>query len=158
MVIFFCIEVGNFIVVDVCCFLDQLVSFKLGDKVVQKLIQDVISYMVYILFQDGCEGVDCCIVELCWLGIGDFYVILDSFFNLVLCLGVLLGIFCIEEVVKVYVGQLILWGVCSVCIIVCCLGVGKQVFQLCDLSLEVCIVLENIKSVFLDQEICVCSV
>ncbi|MFX5937655.1 hypothetical protein ABTE71_20075, partial [Acinetobacter baumannii] len=64
-----CTEVGNFTAADARRFSDQLASLKLGDKVVQKLTQDVTSHMVYIPPQDGREGADRRIAELRRLGI-----------------------------------------------------------------------------------------
>lgn len=152
-----CTEVGNFTAADARRFSDQLASLKLGDKVVQKLTQDVTSHMVYIPPQDGREGADRRIAELRRLGIGDFYVIPDSFPNPALRSGVSLGIFRTEEAAKAYVGQLISRGVRSARIIARRSGAGKQVFQLRDLSPEARTALENIKSAFPDQEIRACS-
>jgi len=152
-----CTEVGNFTAADARRFSDQLASLRLGDKVVQKLTQDVTSHMVYIPPQDGREGADRRIAELRRLGIGDFYVIPDSFPNPALRSGVSLGIFRTEEAAKAYVGQLISRGVRSARIIARRSGAGKQVFQLRDLSPEARTALENIKSAFPDQEIRACS-
>ncbi|MAF05138.1 MULTISPECIES: hypothetical protein [unclassified Herbaspirillum] len=152
-----CTEVGNFTAADARRFSDQLAGLKLGDKVVQKLTQDVTSHMVYIPPQDGREGADRRIAELRRLGIGDFYVIPDSFPNPALRSGVSLGIFRTEEAAKAYVGQLISRGVRSARIIARRSGAGKQVFQLRDLSPEARTALENIKSAFPDQEIRACS-
>lgn len=152
-----CTEVGNFTAADARRFSDQLASLKLGDKVVQKLTQDVTSHMVYIPPQDGREGAERRVAELRRLGIGDFYVIPDSFPNPALRSGVSLGIFRTEEAAKAYVGQLISRGVRSARIIARRSGAGKQVFQLRDLSPEARTALENIKSAFPDQEIRACS-
>ena len=152
-----CTEVGNFTAADARRFSDQLASLKLGDKVVQKLTQDVTSHMVYIPPQDGREGADRRIAELRRLGIGDFYVIPDSFPNPALRSGVSLGIFRTEEAAKAYVGQLISRGVRSARIIARRSGAGKQVFQLRDLSPEARTALENIKSAFPGEEIRACS-
>jgi hypothetical protein len=152
-----CTEVGNFTAAGARRFSDQLASLKLGDKVVQKLTQDVTSHMVYIPPQDGREGAERRVAELRRLGIGDFYVIPDSFPNPALRSGVSLGIFRTEEAAKAYVGQLISRGVRSARIIARRSGAGKQVFQLRDLSPEARTALENIKSAFPDQEIRACS-
>ncbi|MRT31682.1 MULTISPECIES: hypothetical protein [Herbaspirillum] len=152
-----CTEVGNFTAADARRFSDQLAGLKLGDKVVQKLTQDVTSHMVYIPPQDGREGAERRVAELRRLGIGDFYVIPDSFPNPALRSGVSLGIFRTEEAAKAYVGQLISRGVRSARIIARRSGAGKQVFQLRDLSPEARTALENIKSAFPDQEIRACS-
>ncbi|MBG7620880.1 hypothetical protein I5R65_15540 [Herbaspirillum sp. AP02] len=152
-----CTEVGNFTANDARRFSAQLASLNLGDKVVQKLTQDVTSHMVYIPPQDGRDGADRRIAELRRLGIGDFYVIPDSFPNPALRYGVSLGIFRTEDAAKAYVGQLISRGVRSARIIARRSGAGKQVFQLRDLSPEARTALENIKSAFPDQEIRGCS-
>jgi len=153
-----CTEVGNFTVADAKRFSEQLASLNLGDRVAQKLTQDVTSHMVYIPPQDGREGADRRIAELRRLGIGDFYVIPDSFPNPALRSGVSLGIFRTEEAAKAYVGQLISRGVRSARIIARRSGAGKQVFQLRDLGPEARTALDNIKSAFPDQEIRACSV
>lgn len=152
-----CTEVGNFTAADARRFSAQLASLNLGDKVVQKLTQDVTSHMVYIPPQDGREGADRRIAELRRLGIGDFYVIPDSFPNPALRSGVSLGIFRTEEAAKAYVSQLISRGVRSARIIARRSGAGKQVFQLRDLTPEARSALDNIKSAFPDQEIRGCS-
>lgn len=152
-----CTEVGNFTVADARRFSDQLATLKLGDKVVQKLTQDVTSHMVYIPPEGGREGADRRVAELRRLGIGDFYVIPDSFANPALRYGVSLGIFRTEDAAKAYVGQLISRGVRSARIIARRSGAGKQVFQLRDLSPDARTALENIKSAFPDQEIRACS-
>ncbi|BEV17654.1 SPOR domain-containing protein [Herbaspirillum sp. DW155] len=152
-----CTEVGNFTVADARRFSDQLASLRLGDKVVQKLTQDVTSHMVYIPPEGGREGADRRVAELRRLGIGDFYVIPDSFPNPALRYGISLGIFRTEDAAKAYVGQLISRGVRSARIIARRSGAGKQVFQLRDLSPEARTALENIKSAFPDQEIRACS-
>lgn len=152
-----CTEVGNFTVADARRFSDQLATLKLGDKVVQKLTQDVTSHMVYIPPEGGREGADRRVAELRRLGIGDFYVIPDSFPNPALRYGVSLGIFRTEDAAKAYVGQLISRGVRSARIIARRSGAGKQVFQLRDLSPDARTALENIKSAFPDQEIRACS-
>ena len=152
-----CTEVGNFTVADAKRFSEQLASLNLGDRVAQKLTQDVTSHMVYIPPQDGREGAERRIAELRRLGIGDFYVIPDSFPNPALRSGVSLGIFRTEEAAKAYVGQLISRGVRSARIIARRSGAGKQVFQLRDLSPEARTALDNIKSAFPDQEIRACS-
>ncbi|ALU91372.1 SPOR domain-containing protein [Herbaspirillum rubrisubalbicans] len=152
-----CTEVGNFTAADARRFSEQLASLNLGDKVVQKLTQDVTSHMVYIAPEGGREGADRRVAELRRLGIGDFYVIPDSFPNPALRYGVSLGIFRTEEAAKAYVGQLISRGVRSARIIARRSGAGKQVFQLRDLTPEARTALENIKSAFPDQEIRACS-
>ncbi|EIJ45371.1 signal peptide protein [Herbaspirillum sp. GW103] len=152
-----CTEVGNFTAADARRFSEQLASLKLGDKVVQKLTQDVTSHMVFIPPQDGRDGAERRIAELRRLGIGDFYVIPDSFPNPALRNGVSLGIFRTEEAAKAYVGQLISRGVRSARIIARRSGAGKQVFQLRDLSPEARTALDNIKSAFPDQEIRACG-
>ncbi|WP_343721590.1 hypothetical protein [Herbaspirillum seropedicae] len=152
-----CTEVGNFTVADAKRFSEQLASLNLGDRVAQKLTQDVTSHMVYIPPQDGREGAERRIAELRRLGIGDFYVIPDSFPNPALRSGISLGIFRTEEAAKAYVGQLISRGVRSARIIARRSGAGKQVFQLRDLSPEARTALDNIKSAFPDQEIRACS-
>ncbi|WP_288391851.1 hypothetical protein [uncultured Herbaspirillum sp.] len=152
-----CTEVGNFTAADARRFSEQLASLNLGDKVVQKLTQDVTSHMVYIAPENGREGADRRVAELRRLGIGDFYVIPDSFPNPALRYGVSLGIFRTEEAAKAYVGQLISRGVRSARIIARRSGAGKQVFQLRDLTPEARTALENIKSAFPDQEIRACS-
>ncbi|HZG21778.1 MAG TPA: hypothetical protein VE092_17350 [Herbaspirillum sp.] len=152
-----CTEVGNFTATDARRFSAQLASLNLGDKVVQKLTQDVTSHMVYIPPQDGREGAERRTAELRRLGIGDFYVIPDSFPNPALRNGVSLGIFRTEDAAKAYVGQLISRGVRSARIIARRSGAGKQVFQLRDLSPEARTALDNIKSAFPDQEIRACT-
>lgn len=152
-----CTEVGNFTAADARRFSEQLASLKLGDKVVQKLTQDVTSHMVFIPPQDGRDGAERRIAELRRLGIGDFYVIPDSFPNPALRNGVSLGIFRTEEAAKAYVGQLISRGMRSARIIARRSGAGKQVFQLRDLSPEARTALDNIKSAFPDQEIRACG-
>ncbi|WP_432240022.1 hypothetical protein [Herbaspirillum robiniae] len=152
-----CTEVGNFSATDARRFSTQLASLNLGDKVVQKLTQDVTSHMVYIPPQDGRDGADRRTAELRRLGIGDFYVIPDSFPNPALRYGISLGIFRTEEAAKAYVGQLIAKGLRSARIIARRSGAGKQVFQLRDLSPDSRSALERIKSAFPDQEIRSCS-
>ncbi|MFJ3057835.1 hypothetical protein [Herbaspirillum sp. NPDC087042] len=152
-----CTEVGNFSVADARRFSEQVASLNLGDKLVQKLTQDVTSHMVYIPPQDGREGADRRVAELRRLGIGDFYVIPDSFPNPALRSGVSLGIFRTEDAAKAYVSQLISRGVRSARIIARRSGAGKQVFQLHDLSPEARSALDQIKSAFPDQEIRACS-
>lgn len=152
-----CTEVGNFSAADARRFSEQLASLNLGDKLVQKLTQDVTSHMVYIPPQDGRDGADRRVAELRRLGIGDFYVIPDSFPNPALRYGVSLGIFRTEDAAKAYVSQLISRGVRSARVIARRSGAGKQVFQLRDLSPEARAALEQIKSAFPDQEIRACS-
>ncbi len=152
-----CTEVGNFSVADARRFSEQVASLNLGDKLVQKLTQDVTSHMVYIPPQDGRDGADRRVAELRRLGIGDFYVIPDSFPNPALRSGVSLGIFRTEDAAKAYVSQLISRGVRSARIIARRSGAGKQVFQLHDLSPEARSALDQIKSAFPDQEIRACS-
>jgi len=152
-----CTEVGNFSAADARRFSEQVASLNLGDKLVQKLTQDVTSHMVYIPPQDGREGADRRVAELRRLGIGDFYVIPDSFPNPALRAGVSLGIFRTEDAAKAYVSQLISRGVRSARIIARRSGAGKQVFQLHDLSPDARSALDQIKSAFPDQEIRACS-
>lgn len=152
-----CAEVGNFTAADARRFSAQLASLNLGDKVVQKLTQDVTSHMVYIPPQDGREGADRRTAELRRLGIGDFYVIPESFPNPALRYGVSLGIFRTEEAAKAYVGQLISQGLRSARIIARRSGAGKQVFQLHDLTPDARAALERIKGDFPDQEIRSCA-
>lgn len=152
-----CTEVGNFSATDARRFSSQLASLNLGDKIVQKLTQDVTSHMVYIPPQDGRDGVDRRTAELRRLGIGDFYVIPESFPNPALRYGVSLGIFRTEEAAKAYIGQLISKGVRSARIIARRSGAGKQVFQLHDLTPDARAALDKIKSAFPDQEIRACS-
>ncbi|KAF1042316.1 MAG: hypothetical protein GAK35_02794 [Herbaspirillum frisingense] len=152
-----CTEVGNFTAADARRFSTQLAGLNLGDKVVQKLTQDVTSHMVYIPPQDGREGADRRTAELRRLGIGDFYVIPDSFPNPALRYGVSLGLFRTEEAAKAYVGQLISQGARSARIIARRSGAGKQVFQLRDLTPDARASLERIKSAYPDQEIRACS-
>ncbi|MBP0600359.1 hypothetical protein J8I26_19770 [Herbaspirillum sp. LeCh32-8] len=152
-----CTEVGNFSAADARRFSAQLASLNLGDKVVQKLTQDVTSHMVYIPPQDGREGADRRTAELRRLGIQDFYVIPDTFPNPALRYGVSLGIFRTEDAAKAYVGQLISQGVRSARIIARRSGAGKQVFQLRDLAPDARSALERIKGDFPEQEIRSCS-
>lgn len=152
-----CTEVGNFTAADASRFSSQLASLNLGDKVAQKLTQDVTSHMVYIPPQDGRDGADRRTAELRRLGISDFYVIPDSFPNPALRSGISLGIFRTEDAAKAYVGQLISQGVRSARIIARRSGAGKQVFQLRDLSPDARAALERIKSAYPDQEIRSCS-
>ncbi|WDZ95649.1 hypothetical protein Herbaro_19560 [Herbaspirillum sp. WKF16] len=152
-----CTEVGNFTAADASRFSAQLASLNLGDKVAQKLTQDVTSHMVYIPPQDGRDGADRRTAELRRLGISDFYVIPDSFPNPALRSGISLGIFRTEDAAKAYVGQLISQGVRSARIIARRSGAGKQVFQLRDLTPDARAALERIKSGYPDQEIRSCS-
>jgi hypothetical protein len=152
-----CTEVGSFSAADARRFSTQLASLNLGDKAVQKLTQDVTSYMVYIPPQDGRDGAERRTAELRRLGIGDFYVIPESSPNPALHYGVSLGIFRTEEAAKAYIGQLISRGVRSARIIARRSGAGKQVFQLHDLSPDARAALERIKGGFPDQEIRSCS-
>lgn len=152
-----CTEVGNFTAADARRFSAQLASLNLGDKVAQKLTQDVTSHMVYIPPQDGRDGADRRTAELRRLGISDFYVIPDSFPNPALRYGISLGIFRTEEAAKAYVGQLISQGLRSARIIARRSGAGKQVFQLRDLSPDARAALDKIKSGYPDQEVRSCS-
>ncbi|TWC69733.1 hypothetical protein [Herbaspirillum sp. SJZ099] len=152
-----CTEVGNFSAADARRFSSQLASLNLGEKVVQKLTQDVTSHMVYIPSQDGRDGAERRTAELRRLGIGDFYVIPESSPNPALRYGISLGIFRTEEAAKAYIGQLIGRGVRSARIIARRSGAGKQVFQLHDLSPDARAALDQIKGAFPDQEIRACS-
>lgn len=153
-----CTEVGNFTATDARRFSGQLASLNLGDKLVQKLTQDVTSHMVYIPPQEGRDGAERRAAELKRLGINDFYVIPASFPNPALRDGVSLGIFRTEDAAKAYVGQLIGRGLRSARIIARRSGAGKQVFQLHDLSPEARSALDRIKGDFPDQEVRACSV
>jgi len=152
-----CIEVGNFTAADARRFSGQLASLNLGDKLVQKLTQDVTSHMVYIPPQDGREGAERRTAELRRLGIADFYVIPDSFPNPALRGGVSLGIFRTEDAAKAYVGQLIAKGMRSARIIARRSRAGKQVFQLRDLTTEARGAVDRIKAGFPEQEIRACA-
>jgi len=152
-----CTEVGSFNAADAQRFSRQLASLNLGDKAAQKLSQDVTSHMVYIPPQDGREGAERRTAELRRLGVGDFYVIPDSFPNPALRSGVSLGIFRTEEAAKAYIGQLIAKGVRSARIIARRSGAGKQVFQLRDLSPDARAALNRIKADFPEQEIRSCT-
>lgn len=152
-----CTEVGNFTATDARRFSTQLASLNLGDKVAQKLTQDVTSHMVYIAPQDGRDGAERRTAELRRLGIRDFYVIPDTFPNPALRYGVSLGIFRTEDAAKAYIGQLISQGVRSARIIARRSGAGKQVFQLRDLAPDARAALERIKADFPEQEIRSCS-
>ncbi|EJN05478.1 SPOR domain-containing protein [Herbaspirillum sp. YR522] len=152
-----CTEVGSFSAADAQRFSRQLAGLNLGDKVAQKLSQDVTSHMVYIPPQDGREGAERRTAELRRLGVGDFYVIPESFPNPALRSGVSLGIFRTEEAAKAYIGQLISKGVRSARIIARRSGAGKQVFQLRDLSPDARSALNRIKADFPEQEIRGCS-
>jgi hypothetical protein len=152
-----CTEVGSFSAADAQRFSRQLASLNLGDKVAQKLSQDVTSHMVYIPPQDGRDGAERRTAELRRLGVGDFYVIPDSFPNPALRSGVSLGIFRTEEAAKAYIGQLISKGVRSARIIARRSGAGKQVFQLRDLSPDARSALNRIKADFPEQEIRGCT-
>ncbi|MCA1326142.1 hypothetical protein [Herbaspirillum sp. alder98] len=152
-----CTEVGSFSAADAQRFSRQLASLNLGDKVAQKLSQDVTSHMVYIPPQDGREGAERRTAELRRLGVGDFYVIPDSFPNPALRSGISLGIFRTEEAAKAYIGQLIAKGLRSARIIARRSGAGKQVFQLRDLSPDARSALNRIKADFPEQEIRGCT-
>ena len=152
-----CTEVGSFSAADAQRFSRQLASLNLGDRVAQKLSQDVTSYMVYIPPQDGREGAERRTAELRRLGVGDFYVIPESFPNPALRAGVSLGIFRTEEAAKAYIGQLISKGLRSARIIARRSGAGKQVFQLRDLSPDARSALNRIKADFPEQEIRGCT-
>lgn len=152
-----CTEVGNFSASDAQRFSTRLASLNLGDKVAQKLTQDITSHMVYISPQDGREGADRRVAELRRLGISDFYVIPDSFPNPALRAGISLGIFRTEEAAKAYVAQLISKGVRSARIIARRSGAGKQIFQIRDLTAESRASLDKIKADFPDQEIRACA-
>ena len=152
-----CTEVGSFSAADAQRFSRQLAGLNLGDKVAQKLSQDVTSHMVYIPPQDGREGAERRTAELRRLGVGDFYVIPESFPNPALRSGVSLGIFRTEEAAKAYIGQLIAKGVRSARIIARRSGAGKQVFQLRDLSPDARSALNRIKADFPEQEIRGCA-
>lgn len=152
-----CTEVGNFTAADARRFSSQLASLNLGDKMVQKLTQDITSYMVYIPPQDGRDGAERRKAELRRLGIGDFYVIPESSPNPALRYGISLGIFRTEEAGKAYIGQLIGQGVRSARILARRSGAGKQVFQLHDLTPDARAALDKIRSAFPDQEVRACS-
>ncbi|WP_343585685.1 hypothetical protein [Herbaspirillum sp.] len=152
-----CTEVGNFSAADARRFSSQLASLNLGDKMVQKLTQDITSYMVYIPPQDGRDGAERRKAELRRLGIGDVYMIPESSPNPALRYGISLGIFRTEEAAKAYIGQLIGQGVRSARIIARRSGAGKQVFQLHDLTPDARAALDKIKGAFPDQEVRACS-
>lgn len=152
-----CTEVGNFTAADARRFSSQLASLNLGDKLVQKLTQDITSYMVYIPPQDGRDGAERRKAELRRLGIGDVYMIPENSPNPALRYGISLGIFRTEEAGKAYIGQLIAQGVRSARIIARRSGAGKQVFQLHDLTPDARAALDKIRSAFPDQEVRACS-
>lgn len=153
-----CTEVGNFTAADARRFSSQLASLNLGDKLVQKLTQDITSYMVYIPPQDGRDGAERRKAELRRLGIGDVYMIPESSPNPALRYGISLGIFRTEEAGKAYIGQLIGQGVRSARIIARRSGAGKQVFQLHDLTPDARAALDKIRGAFPEQEVRACSV
>jgi hypothetical protein len=126
-----CVEIGNFDPIEAQSFRVRLAAAKLSAQPVQRRVQEVASYMVFIAAEDGREGADRRAAELHRLGLNDFYILPDSSPRRN---AISLGLFKTDAAAKTYVGQLIAKGVRSANIAERTAGSNKVAFRLRDLN------------------------
>ncbi|HWZ48793.1 MAG TPA: hypothetical protein VNX00_11330 [Herbaspirillum sp.] len=126
-----CVEIGNFDPSEAKSFRVRLAAAKLSAQPMQRPVQEVASYMVFIAAEDGRDGANRRGAELHRLGLNDFYILPDSSPR---PNAISLGLFKTEAAAKTYVGQLIAKGVRSANIAERTASSNKVAFRLHDLN------------------------
>lgn len=143
-----CVEVGNFNPEEAKNFSAQLAPLSLGERVSQREIRQVSSYIVYIPSQGDREAAERKAEQLRQLGVTDFFIIQD---NPALRWAISLGVFKQEEAARTHLANLNQQGVRSARIGPRGSATGLVAFQLRNIDAETKSALDQIKTGFPKQ-------
>jgi len=143
-----CVEIGNFNPEQARSFSAQLAALSLGERVSQREIRQVSSYIVYIPPQGDREAAERKAEQLRELGVTDFFIIQD---NPALRWAVSLGVFKQEEAARTHLARLNQQGVRSARIGTRGGPTGMVAFQMRDIDAATKSALDRIKAGFPKQ-------
>lgn len=149
-----CVEVGNFNPDEAGRFSAQLAALSLGERVSQRPIMEVSSYIVHIPPQSDREAAEKKAEQLRALGINDFFIIQD---NPALRWAISLGVFKQEEAARAHLASLSQKGVRSARIGQRRTSTGLIAFQLRDIDARTKGALDRIKEAFPKQAMRDCA-
>lgn len=129
-----CLEFAYFNAADAKRFDAALAGLPLATKPMQRSVEEIVSYMVYVPNQDGKPGADRKASELRRQGINDFYVMPGTYAIAALRWNISLGVFKTEPAAKAFVARLSGQGVKGLRIVPRKSGATRQLYQLRDVD------------------------